>query len=27
LFDAAKKADRVLAEEECHRLLRQDAWR
>src|SRR5215831_5566137 len=27
LFDAAKKADRVLAEEECHRLLRQGAWR
>lgn len=27
LFDAAKKADRVLAEDECHRLLRQGAWR
>ena len=27
LFNAAKKADRVLAEEECHRLLRQGAWR
>ncbi len=27
LFSAAKKADRVLAEEECHRLLRQGAWR
>ncbi|HET9709962.1 MAG TPA: LeuA family protein [Gemmatimonadales bacterium] len=27
LFSAAKNADRVLAEEECHRLLRQGAWR
>ena len=27
LFNAAKKADRVLAEEECPRLLRQGAWR
>ncbi len=27
LFAAAKQADRVLAEEECHRLLRQGAWR
>ena len=27
LFGAAKQADRVLSEEECHRLLRQGAWR
>jgi 2-isopropylmalate synthase len=27
LFDAAKRADRTLTEEECHRLLRQGAWR
>jgi 2-isopropylmalate synthase len=27
LFDAAKQADRTLTEEECHRLLRQGAWR
>jgi 2-isopropylmalate synthase len=27
LFDAAKRADRTLTEEECHRLLQQGAWR
>lgn len=27
LFDAAKRTDRVLSEEECHRLLSQVAWR
>ncbi|HKE89089.1 MAG TPA: LeuA family protein [Gemmatimonadales bacterium] len=27
LFGAAKQADRVLSEEECHRLLKQGAWR
>src|SRR5437016_666599 len=27
LFDAAKRTDRVLSDEECHRLLRQAAWR
>jgi isopropylmalate/homocitrate/citramalate synthase len=27
LFEAAKRADRVLGEEECHRLARQGAWR
>ncbi len=27
LFDAAKQADRTLTEEECHRLVRQGAWR
>ncbi len=27
LFDAAKRADRVLSDEECHRLLKQAAWR
>src|SRR5262245_6852675 len=27
LFDAAKQADRTLTAEECHRLLRQAAWR
>jgi 2-isopropylmalate synthase len=27
LFDAAKQADRTLTEDECHRLLRQGAWR
>jgi 2-isopropylmalate synthase len=26
LFDAAKRTDRVLSDEECHRLLRQAAW-
>jgi len=26
LFDAAKKADRVLSDDECHRLLKQVAW-
>src|SRR3989442_5685893 len=26
LFDAAKRADRVLTDEECHRLLKQVAW-
>jgi isopropylmalate/homocitrate/citramalate synthase len=27
LFDAAKRTDRVLSDEECHRLLKQAAWR
>jgi len=27
LFDAAKQADHTLSAEECHRLLRQGAWR
>ncbi len=27
LFEAAKRTDRVLSDEECHRLLRQVAWR
>jgi len=27
LFEAAKRTDRVLSDEECHRLLRQIAWR
>jgi 2-isopropylmalate synthase len=27
LFDAAKAADRVLSDEECHRLLKRVAWR
>jgi 2-isopropylmalate synthase len=27
LFDAAKRADRTLSDDECHRLLRQHAWR
>src|SRR5256712_11481535 len=27
LFEAAKRTDRVLTDEECHRLLRQAAWR
>jgi isopropylmalate/homocitrate/citramalate synthase len=27
LFDAAKRADHTLSAEECHRLLRQGAWR
>ncbi len=27
LFDAAKRADRVLTDDECHTLLRQAAWR
>ena len=27
LFEAAKRTDRVLSDEECHRLLRQGAWR
>src|SRR5213593_1892153 len=27
LFEAAKRTDRVLSDEECHRLLRQAAWR
>jgi 2-isopropylmalate synthase len=27
LFDAAKRADRTLTEEECHRLVQQGAWR
>ena len=27
LFDAAKRTDRVLTDEECHRLLKQVAWR
>ena len=27
LFDAAKRADRTLTDDECHRLLRQHAWR
>src|SRR6266436_5383593 len=27
LFDAAKRADRVLSDEECHRLLKRAAWR
>lgn len=27
LFDAAKKTDRVLSDDECHRLLKQAAWR
>ena len=27
LFEAAKRADRVLSDEECHRLLKQAAWR
>ncbi len=27
LFDAAKRADRTLSDEECHRLLRAHAWR
>ncbi|HET7790784.1 MAG TPA: LeuA family protein [Gemmatimonadales bacterium] len=27
LFAAAKKADRALSDEECHRLLKQAAWR
>lgn len=27
LFDAAKRTDRVLADDECHALLRQAAWR
>jgi 2-isopropylmalate synthase len=26
LFDAAKRADRVLSDEECHRLLKPAAW-
>jgi len=26
LFEAAKRADRVLSDEECHRLLKQVAW-
>ena len=27
LFEAAKRTDRVLSDEECHRLVRQGAWR
>src|SRR5712691_7802687 len=27
LFEAAKRTDRVLSDEECHRLLKQAAWR
>src|SRR3989442_393907 len=27
LFEAAKRTDRVLSDEECHRLLKQVAWR
>ena len=27
LFDAAKRTDRVLTDDECHRLLKQGAWR
>ena len=27
LFEAAKRTDRVLSDEECHRLLRHVAWR
>lgn len=27
LFDAAKRTDRVLSDDECHRLLKQAAWR
>src|SRR6059036_2624658 len=27
LFDAAKRTDRVLSDEECHRLLKQAVWR
>ncbi|PYO98307.1 MAG: 2-isopropylmalate synthase [Gemmatimonadetes bacterium] len=27
LFEAAKRTDRVLTDEECHRLLKQAAWR
>lgn len=27
LFDAAKRTDRVLTDEECHRLLKEIAWR
>jgi len=27
LFEAAKRTDRVLSDDECHRLLRQAAWR
>jgi 2-isopropylmalate synthase len=27
LFEAAKRTDRALTDEECHRLLRQAAWR
>ena len=27
LFDAAKRTDRVLTDDECHRLLKQAAWR
>jgi 2-isopropylmalate synthase len=26
LFDAAKRTDRVLSDEECHRLIKQGAW-
>src|SRR5256885_5144442 len=26
LFEAAKRTDRVLSDEECHRLLKQVAW-
>jgi len=27
LFEAAKRTDRVLSDDECHRLVRQGAWR
>ena len=27
LFEAAKRTDRVLSDEECHRLLKQAVWR